>query len=65
MQTDLKTAQCTGIPNCSEQDASCVKQSWERSIHSNEQEETPSEVPEPAKGSIHLPDMRLGCKFHA
>jgi hypothetical protein len=38
-----------GILDCSEQDASYVKHSWEHSVYGNVQEEIPSDVPE-AKG---------------
>jgi hypothetical protein len=45
---------CTGIPDCSEQDASHVKQTWEHSVCGNMQEEMPSDMPEPKGQSVHL-----------
>jgi hypothetical protein len=49
-----------GIPDCSEQDASYVKHSWEHSVCGNVQEEIPSDMPE-AKGK----PVRLTCFWDA
>jgi hypothetical protein len=54
-------AQELRISDCSEQDASCVKHSWECSVCGDVQEEIPSDMPDEPKGQ----PVRLACFWDA